>query len=186
MVNLLDQRPAVTKNKSRRLTCSRIVEGMSGDQVVDGLPLVALLGGAHDAFVLEFERRLAAAGLPGVTLAHSRTVLRHLTTGPARASQLVEPCGMSKQAVSQQIGQLERGGYIAVRPDPADQRARLLTLTPAGEEAQRTVRRLFAEIEADWVADLGADDVAALRRVLAAAIARQGCTEAVVEDVGCG
>lgn len=153
-------------------TQARAGAGLDACRVDGHLPLVALLAGAHDAFALDFDARLAASGLPGITLTLSRTILRHLSDGPTRASHLVEPCGMTKQAVSQQIAQLQRGGYIESCPDPADQRARLLVLTPRGEQARATVRRLFAEIEADWARELGVAEVAALRRVLEAAVDR--------------
>lgn len=150
--------------------CTGTAGGPSGEP-----PLIALLGAAKDAFALEFDRRLRATDLDGVTLAHSRNILRHILHGPTRASALVDACGVSKQAVSQQIAQLQAGGYVTVEPDPSDQRARVLTLTDRGLEAQRTVHALFEAIEQDWSRDLGPEDVAALRRVLQAAIDRQGC-----------
>lgn len=130
------------------------------------VPLVALLGRSETAFVAEFDRRIAGSEFCSLSLAHSRNVLRHLGDGPRRASQLVEVADISKQALSQQVAHLERGGYLTVAADPTDQRARILTLTPKGERAQVLVRRLFNEIEADWSAELGIADVEALRDVL--------------------
>ena len=129
-------------------------------------PLVALLDWAASRFVAEFERRLAASEFTDLSPAHCKNVLRLLGAGPARASRIVEQCGVSKQAVSQQIVQLERNGYLTVAADPQDQRARVLALTAKGARAQRAVRRLFAEIERDWAAQLGAAEVAHLRTTL--------------------
>ena len=131
------------------------------------LPLVSLLGRAEDAFIHEFDQRIGASEFCALSLAHSRNVLRHLGAEARRASQVVERCGVSKQAVSQQISHLERNGYLTVEPDPTDQRARMLRLTPKGERAQRLVRRLFRDIERDWDARVGDQDAAALRRALA-------------------
>lgn len=131
-------------------------------------PLVGLLGRAHTLFVAEFEDRLRSEGLDQLSLAHSSNVLRHLADGPRRASHLVTQCGVTKQAVSQQISHLERNGYVAVCPDETDQRARLVALTTKGEAAQELVRRLFTEVEEAWVERIGAADAAALRRALTA------------------
>lgn len=133
-------------------------------------PLVGLLGRAHTLFVAEFEERLRAEGLEQLSLAHSSNVLRHLADGPRRASHLVAQCGVTKQAVSQQIAHLERNGYVVVRPDESDQRARLVVLTTKGECAQERVRRLFSEVEEAWAERIGAADVAALRRGLSAVL----------------
>ncbi len=134
------------------------------------VPLVGLLGRAHALFISEFEERLRAEGLDQLSLAHSSNVLRHLADGPRRASHLVAQCGVTKQAVSQQISHLERNGYVAVRPDESDQRARLVVLTTKGECAQELVRRLFTEVEEAWVGRIGEADAAALRRGLAAVL----------------
>lgn len=115
------------------------------------LPLVALLGEAHDALERAFNTRLQAAGFADVSLAHSRNVLRHLgEDGCGRASQLVERSGVSKQALSLQIAQLERAGYLETTSDPADRRARLVELTQRGAEAQRVVRDLLRDLDTEW------------------------------------
>lgn len=144
--------------------------------VAGAVPLVALLGGAKDVFVADFERRLAASDFRGLSLAKSANVLRFLGQGPMRASQIVERCGVSKQAVSQQLAQLERDGYVAITSDPTDQRARLVALTEDGEAAQRFVHATFDQVEEQWAQQLGARDAATLRRVLTKVLARHpGC-----------
>lgn len=143
------------------------VEDGSACTTPDGsTPLVLLLERAHGAFVHDFDRRLAASEFSLLSLAHSKNILRHLADGPRRVSQFVAQCGVSKQAVSLQVSQLERHGYITVGPDPDDQRARLLALTPKGVRAQHFVREVFAQIEAEWAERLGADEVATLRSTL--------------------
>lgn len=139
------------------------------------VPLVGLLGRAHALFVEDFEERLRDAGLDQLSLAHSSNVLRHLADGPRRASHLVTQCGVTKQAVSQQISHLERNGYVAVCPDESDQRARLVALTAKGEGAQELVRRLFTEVEDGWVERIGEADAAALRRALGAVLDDRPC-----------
>ena len=130
------------------------------------LPLVALLGQAHDRFEAEFDRRITATPFCALSLAHARNVLRHLGDTPRRASSFIADCGVTKQAVSQQIAHLESNGYVKVVPDPADHRARLLSLTAKGRRAQRAVEQLLADIEADWSSTLGAATLAELRATL--------------------
>ena len=83
-------------------------------------PLVNLLARAQASFVADFETRLRDSEIEGLSLAHSANVLRHLSEGPRRAREIVDRCGVTKQAVSQQIAHLERNGYVAVEPDAQD------------------------------------------------------------------
>lgn len=134
------------------------------------VPLVALLGRLEAAFVEEFDRRLKGGEFCALSLAHSRNVLRHLGSGPRRASQLASACDVSKQAISQQIVHLERDGYVTVSPDPTDSRARILRLTAKGERAQALVKDLFVEIETEWAQQVGVGDFEDVRRLLSALV----------------
>ena len=130
------------------------------------VPLVALLGAATAAFEAEFDRRLHASGLCSISLAHSKNVLRHLADGPLRASDIVGRCGVTKQAISQQLVFLQRTGYVSVTPDPVDQRARIVELTDKGRSAQCFVVRMFGEIEREWADQVGEDALATARAAL--------------------
>ena len=91
-----------------------------------------------------------------------------------RASVIVDRCGVSKQALSQQIAHLQANGYVEVTPDPDDQRALVVALTDKGRAAQRLTKRLFSEIERDWAADLDPDGMPQLRHLLARLRASHG------------
>ena len=136
------------------------------------MPLIVLLGHAHDALEAELDARLREeADLPGLSLAHSRNILRHLdATECSRASQLVERSGISKQALSLQIAQLEKAGYVSTGEDPNDRRARRVVLTPLGVHAQQTVRRVLHELDAEWQHRWGGDGWEAVRERLSAII----------------
>lgn len=123
---------------------------------LDHPPLIALLGHAHDALEAEFNRRLKTAGFTDLTLAQCRNVLRHLDSDSCnRASALAGRCGVSKQALSLQIGTLERSGYLRTDADPGDRRARVVLLTERGVRAQRATERILRELDADWRATWG-------------------------------
>lgn len=129
-------------------------------------PLPALFALAEAAFAEEFDSRLRDSEFEGLSLAHSRNVLQYLGHGPLRASAIVDQCNLTKQAVSQQIAYLERHHYVRVEPDPTDQRARLVSLTQRGTQAQAHVRGLFEQIEQAWAAEVGSDDLATVRATL--------------------
>lgn len=143
---------------------------MKSDRKPDGTPgrqpLSALFRHAELLFVSEFEQGMSTSDFPDLSLAHYANVLRFLLGGPQRASQFIGACGVSKQAVSQQIAQLEKHGYITSEADSQDRRARILALTERGQAAQVQVERVFKEIEVLWTQRLGADDALSLRRIL--------------------
>ncbi|MBW8824142.1 MAG: MarR family transcriptional regulator [Xanthomonadales bacterium] len=131
------------------------------------VPVAALLGAAKEAFGAEFDARIKASAMSTLSLAHAHNVLRHLGNGPLRASAIVGQCGVTKQAVSQQIAHLQRNGYVRTLPDPDDQRARLIELTECGHAAQLLVKQLFADIEREWTERIGKQQMATLREALA-------------------
>ncbi len=143
-----------------------MVDEQKPSSVYGRRPLSSVLRHAEMLFVAEFEEHIAASDFADLSLAHAANVLRFLHSGPQRASQFVGSCGVSKQAVSLQIAQLEKNGYITSIPDPQDQRARILALTERGEAAQVEIQRIFKAIEKTWTKHLGAEDATSLRRIL--------------------
>ena len=76
---------------------------------------------------------------------------------PVIARSLAERMGLSRAGVSKTLGKLERRGFIARTPNPADRRAALVTITPDGAKAVDELfpRQLAAEVE--LLAGLGED-----------------------------
>ena len=76
------------------------------------------------------------------------------TSGPQRASVLVERFGVDKGAISRQVQHLVDLGLLAREPDPADGRAALVSATPDAvrrlEAVDRERRRWLDEQLADW------------------------------------
>lgn len=99
-------------------------------------------------------RRLAEAGHRELRPAHFR-LLRFPGPDGVRPSALALRQGTTKQAINPLINDLERWGYLARVADPLDRRARLLRLTPRGHELLAEIRRLHAQIEEEWAAELG-------------------------------
>jgi len=102
--------------------------------------------------------------------------LRHATE-PVIARSLAERLGLSRAGVSKTLGKLERRGFIARTPNPADRRAALVTITAAGAQAVDELfpRQLAAEVE--LLAGLGEDRqwvLKALARLVEAMEGRAG------------
>jgi DNA-binding MarR family transcriptional regulator len=73
---------------------------------------------------------------------------------------------MSKQAMNYLLGQLESLGYLERRPDPSDQRGRLVHLTRRGAAAGATMRATVEQVEREWSELIGAKDINQLRTLL--------------------
>ncbi|MGW7243479.1 MarR family winged helix-turn-helix transcriptional regulator [Streptomyces sp. NPDC054804] len=82
--------------------------------------------------------------------------LRH-ATAPFIARSLAERLGLSRAGVSKTLGKLEKRGFIARTPNPADRRAALVTITEAGAEAVDDLFPRQLAIEIGLLAGLGED-----------------------------
>lgn len=89
-----------------------------------------------------------------------------------RPTEVAQRNGLSKQAVNDLIGQLERSGYVERHPDPADARARLVKLTDRGDRLLRAAHRNSRLIEAAWAERIGEQRFADLRATLAEMLER--------------
>ena len=90
-------------------------------------------------------RALIEAELPvldrhGITM-WGYVVLNALTDAPqSTQSALAEKIGADKTRIIATLDDLQAAGLIAREPDPADRRARLLSITPAGNRVRRQVQ----------------------------------------------
>jgi len=131
------------------------------------LPLVDLLLRGYRWFEDGLLSRLAEAGWPQITRAHS-LVFAHLDQAGTRPSELARRIGISRQAVNQTLGELVELGLVELVPDPASRRSKLVVLTPVGNATLGSAHAVFSELE-DALADrIGRASVNELRRVLEA------------------
>ncbi|MGK3956397.1 MarR family winged helix-turn-helix transcriptional regulator [Arthrobacter sp. R4] len=115
-------------------------------------------------------RRIDTASLRGEGLGVAlHFVLRSISDGECRATQLAGRLGVGAPVLSRQIAELEVQGFVVRRKDPNDGRAHLLALTPAGkdklryEQTQRSA--LFQECLGEWSDSDAADAAKALRQL---------------------
>jgi len=113
------------------------------------------------------EPALAAAGFGDLRTAHL-PVIQALATHPAglRATALAAYARITKQSMGYLVDHLGAGGYVERVPDPTDQRAKVVRLTPRGWAASRSIRAAVRDVEADWARRVGAARVEQLRAIL--------------------
>lgn len=94
-------------------------------------------------------------------------VLGALDDGPVRTqAALADAIGADKTRIIDTLDELQRAGLIAREPDPADRRARLLSITPAGRRTRRAVRAAIQANENRLLASLPVADRRAFVRAL--------------------
>jgi DNA-binding MarR family transcriptional regulator len=140
------------------------------------LSLASLFAGW--AMADEIQRRMAAGGFADVRFSDG-VVFQHLIDGPLTIGALAERLGVSQQAASKSVTDIERRGYVARTADPADARARLVGLTARGEAAIESARRERAALAAELSERLGPRRVEGARRVLLDVVGAVGGEAAV-------
>ena len=136
---------------------------MTVDPLPTPRPLPALLMEVKVAAVEKVFERLREKGFNDVREGHGCVFgfidLEH----GSRLTDLAERAGLTKQAVGEAVGELERLGYVERVPDPGDGRAKIIKLTARGTDACLSGRRIFAEIEREWAEQFGEELIAGLR-----------------------
>ena len=128
--------------------------------------LGALLRLPYEALQQRVYGGLAARGYGDIRTAHS-AVFRHIAPQGSRVTELAERAAMTKQSMAYLVDGLAAAGYLQVGPDPADGRAKLVRLTPRGEQVLAALLALSAEAEAELAELIGPKSARRLRKVLA-------------------
>lgn len=126
----------------------------------------------------EAVRRIGAAGHPHLRISHG-FLIQHVVQGPRSIGELASRMGVTQQAASKAVAELEGLGYLERRPDPGDARIRRVGLSPRGAEAVELARAVRADIEAELADRLGGARVRSLRANAWAALEWAGGAEAV-------
>lgn len=124
-----------------------------------------LLGQAFRGFNNRAIARLRQRGHTGLTLAHT-LLLSHLDLDGTHITVLADRADITKQSMGQLAIDLEKRGYIERSVDPSDRRATLIRFTNAGWQFLRDAYEIRKEIEAEYQAMLGAEELKHLRMLL--------------------
>jgi|SRR5829696_5466327 len=135
--------------------------------------LAALAGSAANQHLL---RRLRNNGYAGVRTSHGYVIQNLIDESPT-VGELADRLGVTQQAASKTVVEMERLGLVARAPDPADSRVRRVTLTSQGHALLGAGRAARAELEQAVGADVG--DLRAARRALVSLLQHTGELAAV-------
>lgn len=114
-------------------------------------------------------QRLAELGHPSVRMAHV-AVFSSLDPEGTRISDLAARAGISRQAMSMLVRDLEASGYVRAAPDPSDRRAIIVELDRRGAEFCRAAVDASAELDAAVEAAIGRAELERVRHALKAVI----------------
>ena len=108
----------------------------------------------------------AQSGFATLRPAHTK-LLPHLDLAGTRLTDLAARLGVSKQAAGQLVEDLERMGVLERVAHPEDGRARMVRFSARGRRGLLHGLGVLRDIEGELAAELGAREVATLRKLLA-------------------
>lgn len=93
-------------------------------------------------------------------------ILINIANGITRAAELARVLGVSRQAIQQQINELERDQLVTQIPDPEDRRANRIVFSERGSELINAALAALRNAEQVLAQRLGYDTVRHLRNAL--------------------
>ncbi len=110
-------------------------------------------------------RRLHELGFTELRPAHY-AVFQVLLPQGSRLTDLAERAGMTKQSMGYLVDYLEQHGYLERVPDPGDQRAQIIRVTPKSKKLDGAVEAVLEELHDAWAGRLGKSKFRQLRALL--------------------
>ncbi len=124
------------------------------------------IGAASRGVIGAMMAGVAARGFEGMTPAFA-SLIPLLDAEGARPTALAARAGISKQAMSQLVRELENRGYVEQAVDSVDTRARIVRLTPRGVALRAACFEVRQELQDAGETALGAARLARFRKDLA-------------------
>jgi DNA-binding MarR family transcriptional regulator len=125
--------------------------------------LATVLATAFQGEVLD---RLRGRGHPSLRASHN-AVLMNIDSLGTRQSIIAGRAGVTRQAISQIVDDLEQLGYVVRTSDPHDGRVQCVCFTARGKALLDEGVAIIAELEAQWASRLGPGELEAARTTLA-------------------
>lgn len=85
------------------------------------------------------------------------STVRSLGSGPTQAT-VAKELGITPPSLSESVKQLVREGWIVQENNPVDARAKLLKLSPKGNQAFRTILKAVSDIDSQITGSLDAEE----------------------------
>lgn len=142
---------------------------MAGDLFADSANCNCLAVRQAARYITQFyDRHLAAVGLRSTQYSVLAKLKRR---GPMSINELAGQLVMDRTTLGRNVKPLERDGLIAIRPDPADQRSKILHLTKTGRARFGRAHRAWVEAQRQFEQTFGGKEAFELRRKLRAVVA---------------
>lgn len=123
------------------------------------------IGAAHRALITAMMANVASCGFKDMTPAFA-SLVPLLDAAGARPTALAQRAGITKQAISQLVRELESRGYVEQVADPTDTRAKIVRLTRRGVALRATCAAMRQGLNDVAVATLGKTRLARLHQDL--------------------
>ena len=124
-----------------------------------------VLAAASRALTATMMAKIASCGFNGMTPAFASLMPLLDATG-ARPTTLAQRAGITKQAISQLVRELEARGYVEQVPDSTDTRAKIVRLTKRGVALHAASAEVRLGLQSVALAKLGKSRVSRLQRDL--------------------
>ena len=92
----------------------------------------------------------------------------NLSSGESRQSRLAKNLGVTRQAISQMLSDLEQRGLVTLEVDPDDHRARIVRFSERSAGLRDAARSVLQQLEGRLKRSLGAETYGTMQRGLAA------------------
>jgi DNA-binding MarR family transcriptional regulator len=128
-------------------------DGRAPPQGAPGDPLLFRLFN-EIGIIDQLASRLFERVMPGSLTLPQFVVLNHFVRldRPSSPLRLARAFQVTKSTMTNTLQHLHRAGWVTIEPDPADARAKIVTITPAGREAREAAGAALAP----WLAELSA------------------------------
>ena len=144
---------------------SRLSSKVNYNRVDMPKSLSILFRDARSAIEAAVRADLAQNGFGDVAPAHS-ALLREVGDDGARPSDLAAHAGVTRQAITKLVDELERLDLVRRDPDPDDGRGVIVRYTDRGRAVLGIARKRMLALERAWAAQVGADRWAEVRSTL--------------------
>jgi DNA-binding MarR family transcriptional regulator len=113
------------------------------------------------------QAHIKAAGWETLTRTQSM-VMANIAAGEHRATRLARNLGVTRQAISQMLSDMEARGLVEVKVDPDDKRARIVDFSPRTESLRGLAGEVLRGLEEKLGERIGRERFDALRDALRA------------------
>ena len=93
-------------------------------------------------------------------------ILANIAFGVRRGADLARNLGVTRQAVSQMLAEMERKELIQFKADPSDGRAQIVSFSDSSQKLRDDAMNILAAIERHLAEQLGKDQLALLGEAL--------------------